>query len=429
VAFDLQLFAVRDVQHEGGRVKGPLPAVLVAAGAALALAGCGYGETSGGARTLNWYVFNEPGGAYEQAVATCNEKAGGRYRLNYVRLPTDANQQRELVVRRLAAKDSDIDIIGMDVIWTAEFAEAEWILPWTGERQRTATEGKLEGPLKTVQYKGRVWAAPFTTNTQLLWYRKDIVKTPPTTWDEMVDEARRQGKSVEVQGNQYEGLAVWANALIAGAGGEIVDQEGNVKVDDTTSRAAEVMQKLGENAAPPGMATNKEDEARLGFESGRSNFEINYSFIYPSAADVSKEFQAKIGWARYPRTDPDKPSRPPLGGINLGIGAYTENRELAFDAATCLASAENQVVASEKGGLPPTTESAFEDPKLKKAFPFADLLRESIEEGAPRPVNPAYSDISLAIQKTFHPPGDLAPGEAQDTLKDRLQKAADGKIF
>ena len=318
----------------------------------------------------------------------------------------------------------------MDVIWTAEFAEANWIVPWTGARRVEATKGKLEGPVKTVRYKGKVWGIPFTTNTQLLWYRKDIVKTPPTTWDQMIDEAHKQGKSIEVQGNQYEGLTVWVNALIAGAGGQIVDQNGNVKVDDSTSRAAEIMQKLAKEAAPPGMATNKEDEARLGFESQRSNFEVNYSFIYPSAADiVGKEFQAKIGWARYPRTDPGRPSRPPIGGINLGIGAYSKNKDLAFDAATCLASPENQLVASEKGGLPPTTESVYNDPKLKKAFPFADLLRESIEQGGPRPVNPAYSDISLAIQKTFHPPGSLSPDEAQSKLKDRIDKAAEGKIF
>jgi multiple sugar transport system substrate-binding protein len=409
---------------------GKLAGVVVAAVAAVALPSCGSDEGGGGSKSINWYVFNEPGGAYESAVKTCNEKANGRYKINYVRLPTDANAQRELVVRRLAAKDSDIDIIGMDVIWTAEFAEAKWILPWTGARRTEATKGKLEGPVKTVEYKGKVWGIPFTTNTQLLWYRKDIVKTPPQTWDQMIDEAKRQGKSIEVQGNQYEGLTVWVNALIAGAGGSIVDQNGDVKVDDSTSRAAEIMQKLAKEAAPPGMATNKEDEARLGFESQRSNFEVNYSFIYPSAADiVGKEFQAKIGWARYPRTDPDKPSRPPLGGINLGIGAYSKNKNLAFDAATCLASPENQLVASEKGGLPPTTESVYNDPKLKKAFPFADLLRESIEQGAPRPVNPAYSDISLAIQKTFHPPGSLSPDEAQSKLKDRTDKAAEGKIF
>jgi len=389
---------------------------------------------STGARTLNWYVFNEPGGANEQAIKTCNKQAGGRYKIRYQRLPTDANQQRELIVRRLAAEDSTVDLVGMDVIWTAEFAEAGWILPWDGALRSRATDGKLEGPRKTVEYQDKVWGIPFTTNTQLLFFRKDRVKKPEETltWEQMIDQAARVGKGVEVQAAQYEGYTVWINSLIAGAGGQIADQSGDVKVDDASGEAAKVIERLASSrAAPAGMATNKEDQARLGFETGRSNYQVNYTFIYPSAAEVSspKDFQKRIGWARYPRTVPDKPSRPPLGGINIGVWAYTKNRELAFAAARCLAQPRNQVVASEKGGLPPTTQSEYENPKVKKALPFSDLLRESIEQGAPRPVNPAYSDISLAIQKTFHPPDKIKPGEIVPKLRDRMEKAAEGKVF
>ena len=397
--------------------------------------GCGFSDSEGGGQgaTLNWYVFNEPGGANENAIKVCNEESGGRYNIKYRRLPTDANQQRELIVRRLAAEDSTVDLVGMDVIWTAEFAEAGWILPWDGARREQAVGGKLEGPRKTVEYQDKVWGIPFTTNTQLLFYRKDKVEKPPEdfTWDQMIEQAEKDGKSVEVQAAQYEGYTVWINALIAGAGGQVVDQAGNVKVDETAARAGEIIEKLATGkAAPAGMSNNKEDQARIGFESERSNYQVNYTFIYPSAAEnVGEEFQKKIGWARYPRTDADKPSKPPLGGINIGVGAFTEKKELAFEAARCLAQPKNQVVASEKGGLPPTTESAYQDPKIAKALPFADLLRVSIEEGAPRPVNPAYSDISLAIQKTYHPPSNVKPDDVRKKLEDRMDKAAEGKIF
>jgi len=407
---------------------------MAAAVAALALGACGVGgdEGGGGARAINWYVFNEPGGSYDMAVADCNEQAGGRYRINYVKLPTDANQQRELIVRRLAAEDTDIDLVGMDVIWTAELAEAGWILPWEGGRESAATEGKLEGPLKTVEYNGRIWGIPFTSNTQLLWYRKDRVDDPPEdfTWGAMIDQAVENGTAIEVQARQYEGLTVWINALIAGAGGQIIDENGDVAVDDSAKRAAEVERRLATSpAAPPGMSTNAEDQARLGFESGRSDYQVNYPFVYPSAAEVSEEFQRNMGWARYPRTNPDMPSRPPLGGINIGVSAYSETPDLAFEAAQCLASEEHQAVAAELGGLPPTTEAVYDTPKVEKAYPFADLLRESIEDAAPRPVTPAYSDISLAIQKTYHPPEAVDPDGIVDRLRARIEKAVEGKIF
>src|SRR3954471_23720628 len=114
-------------------------ALVLAAGVAT---GCG-SRSSSGPPTLNWYVFNEPGGGYDAAVANCNKQNAGRYKINYVKLPTDADQQRELIVRRLAAKDSDIDVIGMDVNWTAEFAEAGWIVPWEGANKRSAQEDRI----------------------------------------------------------------------------------------------------------------------------------------------------------------------------------------------------------------------------------------------------------------------------------------------
>jgi multiple sugar transport system substrate-binding protein len=403
-------------------------------GAILALGACGVSgeEGGGGSRAINWYVFDEPGGAYDKAVADCNKEAGGDYRINYVRLPTDANQQRELIVRRLAAEDSSIDLIGMDVIWTAELAEAGWILPWEGENETAATEGKLEGPVKTVEYNGQIYGIPFTSNTQLLWYRKDRVDPPADdfTWDEMIDDAVDKGTAVEVQARQYEGLTVWINALIAGAGGQIVNEQGDVVVNDTAKRAAEIESKLATSpAAPPGMSTNAEDQARQGFESGRSDYQVNYPFVYPSAEAVGGDFQKNMGWARYPRSDQDKESRPPLGGINIGVSKYSETPDLAFEAAKCIANEQHQADAAELGGLPPTTEAVYETEQVKKAYPFADLLRESIEAAAPRPVTPAYSDISLAIQKTYSPPDAVDPDGIVERLRDRIDKAVEGKIF
>jgi multiple sugar transport system substrate-binding protein len=177
------------------------------------------------------------------------------------------------------------------------------------------------------------------------------------------------------------------------------------------------------------MSTANEDAGRLGFEGGRSDYMVNYTYIYPAAAEVGEDFQKNIGWTLYPRTDKDKETRPPLGGFNIAVSAFSKKPDLAFEAAECLASPENQALSAELGGLPPTTESVYEEPKVQEAFPFADALRESIDKAAPRPVTPAYSDISLAIQKTYHPPESVDPDTVVEQLRDRIEKAVDGKIF
>jgi len=184
-----------------------------------------------GPPVLRWYVFREPSGAFDAAAARCTERAGGRHRIEIVPLPADADQQREQLVRRLAARDSDIDLVGMDVIWTGEFATAGWVRAWDGPRADAVREGTLEVASESGSHGGELYAAPFTTNAQLLWYRGDLVSSPPQTWGEMLDAAERLADAglphqIMVQAARYEGLAVWFNTLLASAGGEIVDADG-----------------------------------------------------------------------------------------------------------------------------------------------------------------------------------------------------------
>src|SRR3954449_8683291 len=242
-----------------------IAAVLILA--ALVGAGCGSSE-SGGPVTLNLWVFNEPSGSFTDAAKRCSDASHGRYKIVYNKLSNNADQQRQSLVRRLAAKDSSIDIAGMDVIWTAEFAEAEWILPWPARYANDLSRGTLRGPLATATYNGRIYAAPANTNTQLLWYRKDLVPHPADTWTGLVKQAESLPKAgrIEIQGAQYEGTTVWFNSLVAGAGGTIV-----VKNKPTPSiaweKAAAIMKDLATSkAADPSLSSQHEDQNRLAFE-------------------------------------------------------------------------------------------------------------------------------------------------------------------
>jgi multiple sugar transport system substrate-binding protein len=427
-------------------LRGRTSAVLATlALAALTAVGCG-GSSSKGVATLNWYVFNEPSGSFAAAAKKCSQDSGGKYKIVVQALPTDADQQRENIVRRLAAKDSSVDIVGMDVIWTAEFAEAGWIDPWNAQNAKKVTQGDLPGPLQTAKYKGKLYAAPYTSNTQILFYRKDLVKTPPKTWDEMITQAEKLGAAkgkIQVQGARYEGLTVWFNSLVASAGGQIVTNNGNtVALGPPAEKAAAVIKRLASSpVADPALENNKEDEARLGFERGDSAFEVNYTFAWASANDAvtkasdagakkkAEQFRSNIGFARWPSVDPNTPSHVTLGGINLGVGAYGKHKDLAFQAAVCLRQPANQVPISVKGGLLPTTASVYDNPQIKKAFPFTGILKAEIADGVARPVTPFYSDISQAIQKSLHPERDIDPAATINDMRDKLDKAKKGELF
>jgi multiple sugar transport system substrate-binding protein len=392
------------------------------------LAACG-GGSSGGPANINIWVFNEPSGSFKDAAKRCSDQSGGKYKITLNALSNQADQQRQSLVRRLAAKDSSIDIAGMDVVWTAEFAAAGWIKQWPTALAAQVKQGTLLGPLATATYQGKLYAAPANSNTQLLWYRKDKVTRPADTWNGLIAQATNLKTRIEIQGAQYEGVVVWFNSLVQSAGGTIVAGD-KVTLGAAGQVAANTMSRLAHSpAADPSLASQHEDENRLAFEQGKAYFEINYPFVYPSAKDGAPDIFKNMAWAPYPGVVAGQPAKSPIGGINWGVGAYTKHPDQAFAAAACMRNEENEKEAAIKGGLPPTLESLYSDPELIKAYPFAGLIRRQLANAAVRPVTPAYADVSLAIAKEVSPPTQIQTNGFVDSLRGTLKDALDSQAL
>lgn len=405
-------------------------AALVLAGVGLAACGGSSGES--GPRELTFFVAIQPGGTIEEVSKRCSEESDGRYTITPEFLPTDASQQREQLVRRLGAEDSSIDIVGMDVIWTGEFANAGWVEEWSGPLKKQVTENVFPNVIETASYEDKLYAAPFNTNTQLLWYRKDLVKQPPKTWDRMIEEAEglEEASSIQVQANRYEGYMVLVNALIESAGTEILSGPEEVDLEQgPTEKALEVIGRLANgSAAPPSLSTSDEDSARLGFEAGESAFMTNYTFAYASAKEEAPDVFKNMGFARFPEVEAGTPSKPPLGGFNLAVSSFSANKDVAFEAAACLANKDSQKTAVELDGLPPSRSDLYTDKTVTEAYPgFAELVKESIEASGPRPTTPAYQDVSLAVQRSLHPPDRIDP-EDTESIYDELKSSVEDAV-
>ena len=408
-------------------------AALAAIGLAGGLAACGDENAAGAGVTLRWFIFNEPSGAPQKIADRCSKQSGGRYNIKFEFLPAQADQQREQLVRRLGAKDSSLDLLGLDVVWTGEFANAGWVQPPPASTAQEVSRNVFPSVLRTARYKGRLYVIPIWSNTQLLWYRKDLVPNPPKTWDQMIDIGEKLGKArghVQVQANRYEGLVVLVNQLIESAGTSVLSGPKSVKLEKApTERALQILGRLSHSSvAAPNLTTSTEDTARLGFEAGNSAFQINYPFVYPSAKDNAPKIFKNMGAAQYPAVDADKPAKPPIGGINIGISSYSKHKAEAFAAAECLVKPENQLEVASLGGLPPVREDLYDRPAIDKVYPgFADQIRNAIANSAPRPSeSPAYQDLSLAIQRAVHPTTKIDPknvGPAYDKLRDNVEKA------
>jgi multiple sugar transport system substrate-binding protein len=400
--------------------------------AGIALAGCG-GES--GPPTMNWYI-NPDNGGQAKLAEKCSSGSGGKYQIHIELLPNDASQQREQLVRRLAAKDSSIDLMSLDPPFVAEAANAGFLRPFSSEEATQFTDGVLKPAVDNASWDGKLFGAPFWANTQLLWYRKSVAQkagvdpaAPDFTWDKMIDAAVRTNTTVAEQGNRYEGYMVWINALVESAGGHILTDadKGADAVpainSDAGRKAADIISKLATSpAASPTLATDTEEQSRALFNGDKGGFLLNWPYVWEAnngdaaSGAIPKTVPPDMGWAKYPPVAAGQESKPPFGGIALAIGAYGPHKDtLAVDAARCITSAENMKQYMLDSGNPAARGSVYDDPDVIKKFPMAVLIRDSINTAAPRPITPFYGDVSTSVVTTWHPAAEVTEATPKET--------------
>ncbi|WP_019874265.1 extracellular solute-binding protein [Sporichthya polymorpha] len=429
----------------------------MAAGSALVLtsallAGCGDDSDE---LTLNLYTAADGAEQYAAAAVDCTNAANGRYVIRHHMLPRQADDQRLQLARRIVGGDTALDIVGLDVTWTAEFAEAGWVEPLPDEVADRVRNGTLEGPLKTATWEDRLYAAPLNTNTQLLWYRKDLVPNgePPDTWDELITIAedladQRRPSWIEVQANQYEGITVWFNTLLTSAGGKIVDDDGEtVTLDqgDAARRALEIMARVGRaKGADPSLSQRDEGSARLAMESGRAVFQVNYPFVLPGIAengggaflddngnptnsDTGRRVQDEFAWAPFPGMEEGKPAAVTIGGFNLAVPTTSKHPTEAFEAIECLRNRENQLRNAVEAGVPPTLAELYDDPAFQEEYPAWEAIKSSLENAGVRPASPAYQSISIVLSADLSPPSGIDPDSDVEKLTSRVRDAVNSE--
>ena len=394
--------------------------------AVAALAACG--SSSGkGPVTLNWYVFPEPSGSFQAAASECSANSHGAYNIKINFLSTSSDQQRVSLVRRLAASDSSIDILAMDVDWTAEFATAKWLAPVPASVAAQIKSTDLPGPVQTATWKNKLWAIPINSNTELLWYRKDLVRNPPTTWAQMIADANHlaaQGKPhyIEEQGAQYEGLTVWFNSMVNSAGGQILSPDNKVVLGRPAAIAASLMRQLATSAgADPSLNVSMEGPGQVAFQNGTAAFMINYPFVWSATQAGNPKVFKDMGYALFPGVIPGRPPKVSIGGYNLGISAFSNHPDLAFQAVECLVKPSNQSRNAIKGGLAPVAANIYDQPAFGKAYPFHQLIKQQLQNYGIRPQTPAYADVTLAIQKSLSPTSSINPSTVVSTLGNKIK--------
>ncbi|MBB5801640.1 multiple sugar transport system substrate-binding protein [Saccharothrix ecbatanensis] len=347
--------------------------------------------------------------------------------LEVVPVSGEPDQQNERMVNDAKPGGANrADVYLLDVVWTAQFAELEYIR----ELDRSAVAGDfVPRILDTCTYEEKLWAVPFNTDVGMLFYRDDLTAAPKN-WDDYfgraaADAARAAGVEAANAASldDEEILTVVALEAMWAAGGEAFGRDGEVarNADESAVELGPAdltgIERLVAASRDPDIvldeARTTTDNAAVGaFADGRSLYMRNWPVAYDKLLD-----RVEFGVVA-------PPTASVLGGQNLAISASTDKPRAARALIEFLTSASSQLILSELGGFAPTRQSAYDNSKR------ADIqqIRTALNDARLRPRTPNYVEFSRVFREGIayaltDPKGQLPPD-----LLERLAEILDKPV-
>ena len=331
-------------------------------------------------------------------------------KINYVESPQVSQTYHDKLVTMFSANDSSVDVFNCNgTVWPPEFAAAGWLVPLDQYFTASDMQDHMPAYRQAFSYKGQLYGIAHLYDVGMLYYRKDLLDAqglkPPTTWDELVAQAKQLGANDQLVGH----AASWSKGeqvvcrlveFIYGNGGLILDDNQAVKIDSPEAteglqRMIDLVQK--DKVTPLAATTWETGDARQVFTEGRAIFTVNWNFVWAQAQATGSKVIGNVGVALVPKMKAAK-SAATLGGWGWAINAASKNVDAAVAAIKTLTAPEQMKLMFVEGGVVPTRVSLFKDPEFVAQYPHAQVMLDIIDSAVARPRHPRYREISEVIQ-------------------------------
>ena len=344
-------------------------------------------------------------------------------KVTFKELAGDSDDQRDALVQSLQAGNTDIDVMALDVIWTAEFAAHQWLAPLEGDLA-VDTSKLLKPTVESATYNDTLYALPQNTNGQLLFRNTEVIADAPTNFADLAASCEK-AKSANIdclttQLKQYEGLTVNTVGFMEGWGGHVLDGSGTPVVDSDASKEGlqALVDAYNDGVIAKASTSASEEETQLAFTNGSTAYAINWPYMYELASAENSKVAGKF--EVQPLVGKDGVGVSTLGGFNNGININSKNKATARDFIEFVISEENQTYFAEQS-LPPVLAAIYDDDALVEKFPYLPALKTSLENAVPRPASPFYPEISKAIQDNSY--AALTSGKSVDDATKDMKAA------
>ncbi len=318
---------------------------------------------------------------------------------------------------------------------------AHWLMPIDElmDRDGISMDRYPAAFARSAQYEGQTLGFPLRAHPQVLFYRKDLIDTPPTSWEEMAalsgswdnEDIAPLALYYNNDGNR-QNLFIWLNFLWA-SGSEVFNEDGTA---GWTSEAAlqateDYVALLTEHeVANPSSLAFVEQDARQSFMQGNSAMIPGWWWFYsgfqnPETSTLTKDQIGFVGMPSY-------------GGVTesyaismpFSISSYSENQDASWEFLKWLSNPDMDranAIEREVAGQPivnnvVTHISSLQDPEVNAANDGIQTAAwESLQRSDIMPQIPEWPEVgdllSAAIAEA------AAGGDTRQLMMDAAEQA------
>lgn len=380
-------------------------AILLAAGLALGMTACGQKASGEGVSGENqstenkeqevlhlWHYWDSElqQNLLQEMVDNYEKETNGpKIEISYI--PYSEYIQKILVT---AAGGDLPELFIYDGNSTATLVEAGVLADITDKVNESGVmKNTLPGVVAEHEVNDRLYGFPVYANCIALFYRTDLIETPPQTMSELYETA----KAVATDD-------MYGFAMAGGAGEDAVFQylpfiwSGGGDINDLSAPAAveplDMFSKMiSEGIMSKDTVNHSQEDARILFETGRAAMMINGPWNVPPLQENAPDMKWDV--AMIPRADNGEYASI-LGGESFGIGNNT-NIDAIWDFVEYMMESDRYAEFLKGLGQLPADTVLSEDPYYMDD-PINKVFIEQLKSAKPRAYGPAYNEMSKAIQ-------------------------------
>lgn len=416
-----------------------LGGIGLASAAVLGSAGCGGGDQQSGKTSIGW-----------QAIPSYSLQATDQQRVDYIEsqisewegsndqftinpLVTSADVTAAMArLLEQASQGRAPDIAQVDSYIFPRFYEFaqpidEYVDSGLVDDYFPFARQLIQGP------DGAIKGLQFTTDVRVLYYRKDLISTPPASWDELIST----GQNLKQEENLTPFLfpagrdeatvttSLWPHFWAQG--GELTDEEGNPVFAEGQNRekmlaSLQFIRECVSTGITPKRVTSYAQETDLNGDvaSGNTAMFLGGNWQVGLLKEIMGAEQFTSRWAVAPipsRSGSEHATT--AGGWMWGI--FSEDQQKQQAGVDFLVSAyvgdEGMAGWTNVGGYLPPRENVFDVPAYE-GNEYTDTFREHLDQYARnRPPAETYQEISTAMQVavTQVVSGEASPEQALQT--------------